>query len=130
MRQQTPGTCYLEKLLDERKAQDMLAPLVCVPHLSQLWQSASALSTDAPRLLLSRLRKQLRQYVLAQQLGCNLTMEEIKSDIEGSPTSWLLPPRASKVVNSVQVQWGIDVSAEGSRPEISKQPRHRLYSPR
>lgn len=101
-----------------KDAKSKLAPLVRCPHLSHFWLSASVASSDAPKLLLSELRPQLRHLLLAQRPGLTnditstaVMKSEKLGGLSTAPASWLLPARKTKEVSSVQLQWVVELSA-------------------
>lgn len=130
---------YVDRLPagSQEEAQGKLAPLVRCTYLSRFWLSASLLSDDAPKMLLSVLSRQLRHLFLAKHAaatgagGLTLSTKDIKEAVEGAPASWLLQPRRSKPVSSVQLVWHVDVAdiKQAVAEAISRRKKRILWSP-
>lgn len=130
---------YVNRLSKNQReeAQGKLAPLVRATYLSQFWLSASLLSDNAPKMLLSVLSRQLRHLFLVKHAaatgagGLTLSAKDIKEAVQGVPASWLLQPRLSKPVSSVQLEWRVDVAdtKQAVAEAISSRQQRLLWSP-
>lgn len=74
---------YVSSIKDERQqaaAKQLIAPLMRPQHLSQVWLTAAALSSEADKLLLGAYQAQLRELLMlkaANIVGSNLHESEL-----------------------------------------------------
>lgn len=115
------ATAYVKHLSDpqqQQAARQALAPLIRCQHLSQYWQTVSALSGDEDRVLLRDYAPQLQRLLLMRVANAPLgvTRDTIQASVvnkllPAAPASWTLPRRniVPIVADAATVSWRLPI---------------------